>query len=58
MPATVTKLDLLILCRAGRLPGPNSKRKAMKKIPSKLEVAPYALKMSEWVSGVEWTDTP
>ena len=28
------------------------------KIPSKLEVAPYALKMSEWVSGVEWMDTP
>ena len=27
-------------------------------IPSKLEVAPYALKMSEWVSGVEWMDTP
>ena len=28
----------------------------MKIIPSKLEVAPYALKMSEWVSGVEWMD--
>ena len=27
-------------------------------IPSKLEVAPHALKMSEWVSGVEWLDTP
>ena len=30
----------------------------MKIIPSKLEVAPYGLKMSEWVSGVEWMDTP
>ena len=30
----------------------------MKIIPSKLEVAPHALKMSEWVSGVEWMDTP
>ena len=27
-------------------------------IPSKLEVAPHALKMSEWVSGVEWMDIP
>ena len=27
-------------------------------IPSKLEVAQHALKMSEWVSGVEWMDTP
>ena len=30
----------------------------MKIIPSKLEVAPHALKMSEWVSGVEWVNTP
>ena len=32
----------------------------MKIIPSKLEVAPNALKMSEWVTGWEtgWMDTP
>ena len=27
-------------------------------IPSKLEVAPHALKMCEWVSGVKWVDSP
>ena len=37
---------------------PTNETHCSKIIPSKLEVAPYALKMSEWVSGVEWMDTP
>ena len=51
--------EIIFSCKSSSSIAKDSKgRDPLKIIPSKLEVAPHALKMSEWVSGVEWMDTP